>query len=168
MSNSVQTVAPSGSGVIQIVNSTVTAASTFVIPHVNQWYNVTGLTISITPKVATSKIILAATLNLIPNSNTTVGICFAKNGFPLTIGNGGTTLDTNTTIRGTSATTPGTMFTSLIFDQDIPGSTTTQTYTIQAYCATASSSLYINRTDTDTASNLFGRFISEIIAMEVL
>ncbi len=168
MANSAQTVVASGSGVIQVVNNIITSASTFAIPHANQYSNVTGLTISITPKVSTSKIYLFANIHAVANANVTVGYVFANTGLPLNMGSGGTTADANTFNLGTAGTSPGQMWLIQLSDIHVPGTTATQAYTVQALCATAGTSILLNSTDLDTNSNLFGRFITEIIAMEII
>jgi hypothetical protein len=157
----------SGIGKILQVQST-TKTDTFTATAVNLvWQDVTGLSVTITPKYATSKILLSATTTWWP-SGSNVGAAylrFVRNSTPIGIGDaagsrqrigfGGVLINTGYA---------GSTFSSQFLDS--PTTTNTITYKIQVETNTQAVRLNYRGDDADTADYL--RTTSSISAMEVM
>jgi hypothetical protein len=159
------TVGPISSKINQLLTTTLT---TDFVTSSATYGNITGLTVAITPTLATSKIYVTANLSI--GTDNSVGNFFAR----LAVGGsaisgavgtaaGSRTLVTN---NATSATTATTHTIAMAF-LDSPATTSALTYSVQA-ASIGGSNIYINRSYTDTNTSAFPRGISTITVMEVL
>jgi hypothetical protein len=149
----------------QVVSTTKT--DTFTTTS-GTYTDVTGLSLSITPSAATSKILLIASVvgagqsaatqgyGQFVRTSTAIGIGDAAGSrvqatFPLPLqGNAFNTLSNNASFL------------------DSPATTSATTYKIQVRNESGSGTIYINRSETDSNSGAGGRFVSTITALEIL
>jgi hypothetical protein len=153
--------------VLQVVSTSKTdtfstTSSTFV--------DVTGLTLSITPKSTASKIYLVASVNVSVNPNNTESVFLRFNGGNSTTFVGDAASDrvravsgvyfdpNNNGVSWNNVTTPITYL-------DSPSTTSAITYSVQARIGAGTG--YVNRSGYDTNSAFFSRTASTITAIEV-
>jgi len=148
--------------ILQVVQATKTDAFT---THSTTFTDVTGLSVSITPSSASSKVLLLAMIGYGGPAADVVHLKFLVGSTDLLIGDA----DSNR-IRanfsknnyGTESDAPGSHFTFL----HSPASTSAQTYKVQIRSGTGSQ-VAVNRTGFDGNNSSYGRFASTMIAMEV-
>ena len=152
---------PSISAVKQIVS--VSKTDTFSAAS-SSFTDITGLSASITPSSASSRILIivdtmtsssgsdAVSIRIYRNNNTAVGVATGTSNRPASLAVNG--------FWSNSATSLGGSFV------DSPASTSLQTYTIQG--RVQSGTFYLNRTGTDTDSGVYPRGISTITLMEIV
>ena len=154
---------PVPSGVVQVLSTTKT--DTFTMSSVT-FADVTGLSVTITPTRATSKIFVTATIMV--GNNTGAFPYFRLLRGSTAIGNGDTA-GTRTSVIGSvyNGLSASTQSLAISFF-DSPATTSATTYKIQIASATAATAMYVNRSDSDTDSADRGRGSSTITVMEVL
>lgn len=140
-----------------IINVTQVVKTDTFISASTSWANVTGLSITVTPKSASSKFLLVSDLSVGPNSGAgSYSQRFAKNGNVIT-GYIGDAASTRPRAMGlgyggdSAGTAPSMNLTKMYLDS--PATTANVTYTIQVAGSTTTPG-YINRTqsDRDTAT----------------
>ena len=157
---------PAGS-VLQVVSATKT--DTFSVSN-SDFVDVTGLTISITPSSAASKIFVIAHVHL----DSTVGGYtnpwrLMRNSIPLAVGDangisrqatgGGTSVYTNGPLQGVHQSA---------FYLDSPTTTSSTTYKVQVATYTnIAGTTYVNRGAGDSGANQEARYSSGITVMEI-
>tara|TARA_R100001126_G_C4770395_1_gene122138 strand:+ start:56 stop:619 length:564 start_codon:yes stop_codon:yes gene_type:complete len=164
-----------GSGVItsskfkigQVVSSqksdTFTTTST-------SFTDITGLSASITPTSTSSKILVLASIQ----GSQEVGgnrsyLRLMRDSTPINIADSSGSYNRLQATGGFASAHADIMDSSLsCCFLDSPSSTSSVTYKWQGIMATGTGSLYINRSDNDTDSNVMGRGASQITLMEVL
>jgi hypothetical protein len=154
--------------IINIKSASVTTPIT--LGTVSQtWFDVTGLSVSITPTAASSKILIFGFVNFgssttgnllymqIVRDSTAVGIGTGSTGSRSVVTNGGISphTDTNQTM-----TMPYNFL-------DTPNTTSQITYKIQGKQNNSPSTIYANRTGADSDTAFSARPISTITAIEV-
>lgn len=163
--------APKVGNIIQVVSTN--KIDTFTSASSSTWTDITGMSVSITPSSASSKIIIIVSmfgvfwqsgfngciLNLLRNS-TAIG--------------GGTSAGSRSSVIGTQAMTAQAAGVKLdagvqyhVTYIDSPSTTSATTYKMQFWQDTPGSPIYVNRTNNDSDSTVFPRTSSSIIAMEV-
>jgi hypothetical protein len=153
---------PSQGKILQVVSTTKT--DTFSTSSTS-YTDVTGLSVSITPSSASSKIMVFATVNSgrlgglptfqLVRVSTAIGVGDAA---------GSRTRASMSNHPGADST--GLQLTTVAVEfLDSPSTTSATTYKIQA--RTESSTLYVNRSGTDTDSATYPRVVSSITVMEV-
>lgn len=156
---------PAGS-VLQVVSATKTdtfstSGTTFV--------DITGISVSITPKAAANKILIIATISIGPDSGAaSLTMRFVRDSTVIAIGDaaGNRPRGTGNAYCGDSAGDASYVPSAISF-LDSPNTTSATTYKVQANSSTAST-VYVNRTDRD--ANLSGydaRTVSTITVMEI-
>ena len=168
----VQTEMAGTGAVLQVVSTTKT--DTYSVANTNTFTDITGLTVSITPKSATSKILVIAYIG--SSSQANGGTCafrFARNGTGIGVGTpsgsrqgagfrfpNGSPADGNINYGGLSMNY-----------LDSPATTSAVTYSLQMISQTigGASTTYINFTqgDTNTADSYGTRTSSTITVMEI-
>ena len=124
--------------------------------------DLTGMSVSLTPTSASSKVALFAMVNVGGNAALFAFFKFLRDSTDILIGDtAGSRLRVNSvsTPAGAGQTMPATLLAI-----DSPGDTSSHTYKVQM--AVGSGTGYINRTGTDTDSAIWPRAASMIIAME--
>ena len=161
LTNGTNTNFPAGS-VLQVVQTVKT--DTFSVSG-GLTNDITGLSVSITPKSSTNKIFVQV-------------VCYAQNsgesGSFLTLVRGSTAIcigdaagSRSRTSSGASYDTTGYKATSLVVNfLDSPATTSSTTYKCQI-AANASTTTYVNRTAQDSDVAQIGRYVSSITVMEI-
>lgn len=151
------------SKIAQVVSTTLTTTFT----RASATYgDITGLTVSITPTLATSKIFVMANVSV--GTSNTVGHFFGQ------LARGGTGIGVATSVgsrvatsQQTTAVNTGTTIPWSMTFLDSPASTSALTYSVQCLSAGAAT-IYVNRSVDDTDSTNYARTISTITVFEVL
>jgi hypothetical protein len=149
----------------QVVSTTKT--DTFTMASAT-YTDVTGLSLSITPTSATSKILLIASVVGGGQSAATQGYGqFVRDSTAIGVGDAAgsrvqATFDITLLANGYSAYSMGASF------LDSPATTSATTYKIQVRREQATGTIYINRSEIDENSGSGGRFVSTITALEIL
>jgi len=127
------------------------------------WTAVTGLSASITPASASNKILIMASVS---GASGTAGahLRLYRDSTPISLGDAAGVRTQTTNGSVISGAGQGSEPQSVIF-LDSPAATSATTYAI--YLSTTFTSIYINRSRTDTDNALHGRAASTITVMEV-
>ena len=152
-----------------------------VLQVVQNWYtttfsttsttltDITGLSVSITPKFSTSKILILLQTTVANSSSGGYanGFVIIRNG-ATSVGNGTAGTQSNyITAQGCpNGATPQTVSANYL---DSPASTSTQTYQVQTKCQTGSGTFYVNRTDQLNAGTQTyqGGYSTTLTVMEI-
>ena len=160
----------SGGKIIQVVSTNKT--DTFTTAAASTWTDITGMSVSITPKFSTSKIMIVISmfgvlwqpgfngvvLDLLRGS-TSIGGGDASGSRPTTIGTNCSSGYSTNLVDG------GNQYHLTYIDS--PATTSSTTYKLQIWQDTPASPIYINRTRVDGNSYPFARTSSSIIALEI-
>jgi hypothetical protein len=148
----------------QVVSATKT--DTFTMSSAT-YADVTGLSVSITPTSATSKILVMAQVSAAGTVAAAIGYGqFVRGSTAIGIGDAsGSRPQCTFTIPYGSAV--ATLFTESPMFLDSPATTSATTYKIQIRSENANT-IYVNRSEQDTNSAAGGRAISTITVMEIL
>ena len=150
------------SAILQVVSATKT--DTFSTASTS-YVDITGLSVSITPKFTSSKILALVTLH----SGRLGGLPtfqLVRGATAIAIGDAASLRQRSSSSAYTGASAEGTtIIGSTINFLDSPSTTSATTYKVQGRIE--SSTLFINRTGTDTDSATFPRTVSTITLMEV-
>ena len=156
------TTATSGT-VLQVVSATKTDAQV-ITPSALVYGDVTGLSVSITPKSTSSKIFVMSSISGMSGVGVNDGfIRIARDSTGLSIGDAaGSRTRAGTTFNKLAG---GSVFNAPLFFLDSPSSTSALTYKIQI--TAGGGSLYVNRTETDSDASSYPRTTSSITVMEI-
>jgi len=156
------TVGPATSKIAQVLSTTLT--TTFTTASTS-YTNVTGLTVSITPTLNTSTILVIASLSGSADTAAANGACrLARGGTGIFQGD---TAGSRISGQGVETISTSSMTTLGLTVLDSPATTSATTYSVQVINATAGT-FYVNRTKLDSNSAAFFRAASNITVMEVL
>jgi hypothetical protein len=149
-----------GGKVLQVVSTIKTDTFT---TNSTSFTDITGVSVSITPSAATSKVLVMVTLGDVEQPNDSAyGFRFMRDSTAIAVGDAAGSRLQATFAGVTSAGRGGALgFTFL----DSPATTSATTYKIQGY--SGGSTIKINRTDIDTDSTSFARSASTITVMEI-
>ena len=153
---------PSAGKILQVVN--VMKTDTFTTTSTS-FTDITGLSASITPSAASSKILVFATLSMVGASGTNGALSRLLRDSTVIIQSdaAGSRDRTMSQIEAIATTTA---FTSVSY-LDTPSSTSALAYKIQARTNVAAQTVFVNRTITDADVAGYGRSVSSITLMEV-
>ena len=156
---------PAGS-MLQVVSATKT--DTFSMASTS-WTDVTGLSVSVTPTSASSKILVMINMNWGTNDfRNGSGYQILRNGTAICIGDAGGSRSRVTGGWEDNASTPNyTMFSAAMTYLDSPATTSATTYKIQIKQLDAWGSTYVNQTGVDVDSVAYPRGASSITVMEI-
>jgi hypothetical protein len=150
-----------------VQNATITNSFTLAS---GSWRDITGLSVTITPRSASSKIWLMAMVHGSSDNFNSFGIRFVANGTAIGVGDA-----VGSRLRTGSVVCPGSQTYSYTADNSgntgvmhflhSHGVTSAITFKVQAYHDAAT--MYINRSKTDTDAAYSTRAISTLIALEV-
>ena len=150
----------SGGGIIQCVSTTKT--DTFTSSSTS-WVDITGLSVSITPRSSSNKILV--NFNVSGWIQWDGHVRLDRNGTTIAIGDAAGSRQRGT-FEFPQTNRNNEQSTNSMYFLDSPGSTSSLTYKVQCQ-STDSQLLFVNRTESD-ADNLYdSRTISTIIVMEV-
>lgn len=147
------------------VQSTTKSDTFSTTPTVNTWTDITGLSVSITPRYTTSKIMIMFNVMMGENSPQLNHIRLVRGSTAISIGDtaGNRLLSTGSTYNTGAVNT---MSINSAFFLDSPNTTSSTTYKLQLI-ATAPSAVYINRNQRDDNASYEPRGTSSITVMEV-
>jgi hypothetical protein len=161
--------APAGGGKIAQVVST-TKTDTFTLTS-GTYTDVTGLSVSITPTSATSKIlIMVSMMGHGTNSGGATGDLggrLVRDSTAISIGTSTSTRIPASVSVGSDASTSGQFFSGVTF-LDSPATTSATTYKMQVKANGGSGTIYVNRSLNDVDDPAIFRPVSSITVMEVL
>lgn len=152
-------------GVYQVKSTTKT--DTFTTSANQTWTEITGLTINITPRYSTSKILVNLTLSGVLFRPSVNGISFRLMRNSTAIGIGDAAGNRNRTSIGGFVTASDALMTANTMFLDSPGTTSQVTYSVQCWQDSPGNPLFINRTIGDADAGAVQRSISTITVMEV-
>ena len=152
---------PSGA-ILQLISTT--KSDTFTMSSTT-FADITGLSATITPSLATSKIyVMVALMSGMPSTTATQFLLVRDS---TAIGIGDTAGSRTRVTSGTYVSSPGEPVPVAFNFLDSPNSTSALTYKVQLRATVAANQTVINRSNTDTDSAGFARGISSITLMEV-
>jgi hypothetical protein len=158
--------APSGS-VIQVVQAYKSDTfSTSVLP--SGWSDITGLSVSITPISASSKIYVAVSCAISSSSASFAYIMLVRNSTPLFIGDASAGRPSLSGMAFNGGYNEGALVSIPICYLDSPATTSSTTYKLQLASGVSGATVYVNRSARDQAeTNYDPRQASSIILMEI-
>ena len=162
--------------ILQVVNTTTTATGSVSLSTANQFYDITGLNVAITPSSSSNKILMSfhafgepSGFDHVMSLQVTRAISGGAT-TAITAPAAGSRIQTLTMLPetyygGDHYSTPSVAQVSNYLDS--PSTTSAVTYTVQVRCLNASATWFYNRSDTDNDSTDFERGVSWITVMEV-
>jgi hypothetical protein len=163
---------PAGS-VVQVVSATTTSPASFSSSTTNTFVDLSGLTVSITPTSASSKILVFFTVNVTRSSSATQHVRLMRDTTAIAIGDqaGSNRLrDTVVTRDSPSGGVPYEYWIGNLngSNLDSPSTTSATVYKLQGTLgASYSGTFYINQCNTDGDNDYSGRPVSTITVMEI-
>jgi hypothetical protein len=146
--------------VVQVVKTDTFSASTN-----NVFTDITGLSVSITPKSANSKVLVTASINGSATTNGVANIQLLRNSTPISIGDvAGSRPRSSTSIDSNGA---GEAVPASISFLDSPATTSPTTYKLAVNTGDTGGTAYINRISGDADNIYNGRYASSITLMEI-
>jgi hypothetical protein len=155
------------SGILQVVSTTKTNTFSESVAAAGLSADITGLTATITPSSASSKIFVSYSLTSgISSAGLSVYSFLHRDGSAIAIG------DTDGSRRritsGVTISTLDVLVSTPASFLDSPNSTSALTYSIRvAHDSTSTRTIFVNRSNTDTNAAGFARAVSSITLMEV-
>ena len=155
--------------ILQVVHVTKTDTSSVSLSNSSAYYDVPGLTASITPASTSNKILVDVLLSISVPAGFHITSRLLKGSTPIAVGDNGSQ---NSVIEGyshiyTRATNGHYKIDQMVlFHQDSPNTTSATTYKINIH-AHQSGTAYINKTNNNTDNNYNGTAVSAIRLMEV-
>ena len=156
--------AVTGGKVAQVVSTTKT--DTFSASTNNTFTDITGLSVSITPSSATSKILVTASVIGSATSDGVANVQLIRGSTAICIGDAASTRPRATT--STDSNSLNQAVPASINFLDSPATTSATTYKLAINTGDTSGTAYINRTLIDGADIYSGRYASTITVMEIL
>lgn len=152
--------------VLQVV--TVTKTDTTSFAGANTWFNVSGVSASITPSSASNKIlVLCVTMYSATSGYNAVNFAIARNGTRTPVGDAASTRVSafwgSDDVYGAGANADQ----AIIMYVDSPSTTSSVTYQLQGNNARDSETIYINREASDGDNVQTTRGVSTITLMEI-
>ena len=149
--------------VLQVVQAVLTTSSSAAVAG---WYDLTGLSLAITPLSTSNKILVKANVfGSVSNAGWTIAIRILRGTTVLSVGTSGSTDDNNSTslayMAGSTAEGDGKQMTVDILDS--PSTTSATTYKVQYRGGNTGVTTYINRISTNANECA----ISTITLMEI-
>jgi hypothetical protein len=160
---------PTNGTVLQVVSTTKT--DIFTTSTTNTWTDITGLSVSITPKSTSSKVFLSSTISYGGAVNLYAGIRFVRNSTEIAIGDSaGSRIRVSGTLSADNDSSSGSakLLSTTVSHLDSPSSTSAVTYKLQNYIdSVVSGTLAINVAGSNVDSSFYFRGVSTITAMEI-
>ena len=162
---------PNGS-VLQVVSTTKTDTATFSSTTTNTFVDLAGLSVTITPTSASSKILVFFTVNVTRSSSATQHVRLMRDTTAIGVGGaaGSRLQDTVITRDSPSGDVPYSLWIGNLNGSylDSPSTTSATVYKLQGTLgASYSGTFYINRSGDDANADYGGRPISSITVMEI-
>ena len=151
--------------VLQVVSTTKTDTYTMS----SQTYaTITGLTATITPSSATSKILVIGTLSAVGKAGTNRGTArLIRDSTPIAIGDAAGSRVTGTSVAPIVSAATTDIFSLGLTYLDSPSSTSALVYGIQIRTNETPGTVYVNRAESDSDNVSHSRVVSTITVMEI-
>ena len=155
--------------VLQVVSTTKTDTTSFASTSTNSFADITGMSVTITPTSATSKILIMYTACVSQSGGATIHLRLLRDSTSIGQGVASGNRFGDSAVWRTQAT-------QYVYELapvshsflDSPNTTSATTYKLQATLgATYSATFYLNRTGTDDNQDYVGRTASTITVMEI-
>ena len=164
------TVTGAGGGkVLQVVSTTKTDTASFSSASTNTFVDLSGLSVSITPSSTSSKILVIYTANVSQSTTATVHLRLVRDSTAIYVGDQvGSRIQSSSAFR--TASTPYLLENHNLNGShlDSPATTSSVTYKLQGTLgATYSGTYYVNRSASDSNSDVGSRTASSITVMEI-
>jgi hypothetical protein len=160
---------PTNGTVLQVVSTTKT--DIFTTSTTNTWTDITGLSVSITPKSTSSKVFLSSTISYGGGVNLYAGIRFVRNSTEIAIGDSaGSRIRVSGALSADNDSASGNakLLSTTVSHLDSPSSTSAVTYKLQNYIdSVVAGTLAINVAGANGDSSFYFRGVSTITAMEI-
>ena len=160
---------PSSAKILQVVSTTKTDTTSFTSTATNSYVDITGMTVTITPISATSKILVMYSIGVSQSTDATIHIRLLRGSTSIDQGVADSNrLGDSTIWRPNSAQYNfdiGPLSNSFL---DSPSTTSATTYKLAATLGTSySGTFYLNRSWSDADADFAGRVASTITVMEI-
>ena len=157
-----------GGGIIQVQSTTKTDTSSFASDTTDTFVDLSGLSVSITPKFATSKILIMFTVAAHVTTGT-IHIRLMRDSTPIAVGDAEGNSVSSTVSRRTMSSVYSLECTPMSYTfLDSPNTTSATTYKLQGTAGSSyNATFYINRASGTTDADYASRVSSTITVMEV-
>jgi len=160
---------PSTGKVLQVVSTTLETTGSFSSANVNDWFDLTGLAVTITPSATSSKILVFGHTVVASSVRGTIHIAIFRGAATVGAANVSSRIGSTVSILPTNYTIYALEMHPAPFTLlDSPSTTSATTYQIKGTLgASYNGTIYFNRTQNDTDADYGSRTKSSITAMEI-
>ena len=157
-----------GGGIIQVKSTTKTDTDSFASNTTNTFVDLSGLSVSITPKFSTSKILVMFTVSAHVSTGT-IHIRLMRDSTPIAVADADGNSVSSTISRRTQTNVYNLECTPMSYTfLDSPSTTSATTYKLQGTAGSSyNATFYINRGSNTTDADYNARVTSTITVMEV-
>ena len=155
-------------GILQVVSTTKTDTSSFTSNTTNTFVDLSGLSVSITPTAASSKILIQFDVSVAVGTGT-VHVRLVRGSTPIAVGDSASNRLQSTVARRSQSSVYAIESTPMSMSfLDSPNTTSATTYKLQGTAGSSyNTTYYVNRSSSDTDADYGARVASTITATEV-
>ena len=155
-------------GILQVVSTTKTDTSSFTSNTTNTFVDLSGLSVSITPTAASSKILIQFDVSVAVGTGT-VHVRLVRGSTPIAVGDSASNRLQSTVARRSQSSVYALESTPMSMSfLDSPNTTSATTYKLQGTAGSSyNTTYYVNRSSSDTDADYGARVASTITATEV-
>ena len=155
-------------GILQVVSTTKTDTSSFTSNTTNTFVDLSGLSVSITPTAASSKILIQFDVSVAVGTGT-VHVRLVRGSTPIAVGDSASNRLQSTVARRSQSSVYALESTPMSMSfLDSPNTTSATTYKLQGTAGSSyNTTYYVNRSSSDTDADYGARVASTITVMEV-
>lgn len=155
--------------VLQVVSTTKTDTTSFASGSTDTFFDISGMSVSITPSSASNKILVMFTANVGQSTTASIHVRLMRDSTAIYVGDAASSrTQSSATIR--SASSPYTLETGNATGThlDSPATTSSVTYKLQGTLGSSySGTFYLNRSGGDSNANFGARPASSFTVMEI-
>ena len=157
-----------GGKILQVVSTTKTDTASFSSVNTNNFTDISGLSVSITPSSTSNKILVVATVAAAVGTGS-LHVRLARGSTGIAVGDSSSNRQSSTMSRRTQSSIYNLEITPMSFNfLDSPNTTSATTYKVQATAgSTYDTTVYVNRSSGDNDYSYGARVASTITVMEV-
>ena len=154
--------------ILQVVSTTKTDTSSFTSNGTDTFVDLSGMSVSITPTAASSKILIQFDVSVAVGTGT-VHVRLVRGSTPIAVGDSASNRLQSTVARRSMSSVYGLECTPMSMSfLDSPNTTSATTYKLQGTAGSSyNATYYVNRSDSDTDADYAARVASSITVMEV-
>ena len=155
--------------ILQVVSTTKTDTSSFTSNTTNTFVDLSGLSVSITPTAASSKILIQFDVSVAVGTGT-VHVRLVRGSTPIAVGDSASNRLQDTVSRRTASSIYSLECTHMSMSfLDSPNTTSATTYKLQGTAGSSyNTTYYVNRSSSDNDADYGARVASTITVMEVV